>query len=145
MGTSKIISDGRNHRYEDVSGTESILLVEDNDIVCEFATSSLRENGYTVETAISAEESIAAFEKMKGVRLLITDIVLPKANGFELANQLCERDPQLKVLYVSGYIEESIHGRNVINEGGNFLRKTLHRARPAPLRAEPPRWNPLMD
>jgi PAS domain S-box-containing protein len=85
----------------------SVLLVEDNDHVREFACNLLDELGYRVVTAASAEEALERLEA-EPVDLLFSDVVMPGLSGVELARLARERDPRLPVLLASGYSEEIV-------------------------------------
>ena len=95
-------------------GKETILLVEDDEMVRSHVRSQLVELGYTVIEAADAVEALAAFAKGPAIDLLFTDIVMPGGvNGRKLADQLRAQSPTLKVLFMSGYTENAIvhHGR----------------------------------
>jgi PAS domain S-box-containing protein len=109
---------------DDLRGTETILLVEDDAAVREYATGVLRELGYEILEAADGPDAIVASERYPGeIQLLLTDVVMPKLNGRDLAEFLCERRPGLRVLFVSGYTENSIVHQGVLDEGLNFLPK----------------------
>jgi two-component system cell cycle sensor histidine kinase/response regulator CckA len=93
-------------------GTESIMLVEDNDAVRELARRTLRQRGYTVVEASNAEEAIDLMAKGTQVQLLLTDVVMPGLSGPNLAARLLQHNPRLRVLYMSGYSEDAaaLHG-----------------------------------
>ncbi len=87
-------------------GSETILLVDDEEGVRKLCGAVLESNGYTVLAAGSGPAAIAAYEKnAHKVDLLLTDVVMSEMNGFELGRKLAERTPGLKVLYMSGYRE----------------------------------------
>ena len=90
-------------------GTETILVVEDEEAVRNFVHQVLEGQGYRVFTAPSPEEAKEIFER-KGweVALLLTDVVMPGENGFELYKKLTSRRPSLKVLYMSGYAMDTL-------------------------------------
>ena len=89
-------------------GTETILLVEDEDSVRRVLETMLKRHGYNVLSFPSASDAIAAAEQHAGViDLVITDIVLPGMSGRKMAESLLERRPDMKVLYVSGYGDAS--------------------------------------
>jgi DNA-binding NtrC family response regulator len=95
------------------SGTETILLVEDEDSLCEVTRQYLQSKGYTVLLASEAESASAAVKSCdKPIDLLLTDIILPGASGVQLAQRLAADCPRLRVLYVSGYTADAIvhHG-----------------------------------
>jgi signal transduction histidine kinase len=94
-------------------GTETLLLVEDNDAVRELAVKALRRRGYTVHAARSGEEAIEwTLTADAKPDLLITDVVMPGVSGPNLAARLMQHNPQMRVLYVSGYAEDAnaLHG-----------------------------------
>ena len=85
-------------------GDETIMLVEDREAVRELFGSSLRGAGYRVLEASGAEAALELSRSHNGpIDLLATDVVMPRRNGFELARQLSEQRPDMKVLYFSGY------------------------------------------
>jgi PAS domain S-box-containing protein len=90
-------------------GSETILLVDDEEGVRKLCGSVLEVNGYTVLAADSGPAAIAAYEKnAHKVDLLVTDVVMSEMNGFELGRKLAERTPGLKILYMSGYPEHLV-------------------------------------
>jgi len=89
-------------------GSETILLVDDEEGVRKLCCAVLQANGYDVLEAGNGSAAIAAYEKnAHKIGLLLTDIVMPQIDGFELARRLGELSPSLKVLYMSGYQENS--------------------------------------
>lgn len=87
-----------------VHGTAHILLVEDDTLVLEYASSLLRSLGYRVSSAANGPSALAALAELDEVDLLLTDIVMPGGlTGYELAKQAQELQPNLKVLFTSGY------------------------------------------
>jgi two-component system, cell cycle sensor histidine kinase and response regulator CckA len=97
------------------SGQETILLVEDEPAVSALAARVLREQGYTVLEAANGEDALqlTSAHHDRTIDLLLTDVVLPYMSGSALASQLLERQPSLKLLYMSGYTDQAIvrHGR----------------------------------
>jgi len=108
----------------DTSGNETILLVEDDSAVCEFASAALSSFGYTV---IEAENGRAALEKIESENLkfdlIITDIIMPELNGKEFVEKARKIYPSLKVVFVSGYTYNHIVNNGLLEEGVNFVRK----------------------
>ena len=107
-------------------GSETILLVEDEDAVRELVRSSLEEQGYRLLVATSAEEArhlVLAADGSKKPDLLLTDVLLPGRNGAELAAELRHAMPELKVLFVSGYARDALGRAQILAEGVNFLQK----------------------
>jgi signal transduction histidine kinase/ActR/RegA family two-component response regulator len=93
-------------------GNEKIILVEDQRELSRFAQRTLRKLGYTVVAFASGEEVLAARSELEGAALLLSDVVLPGISGPELAEQLTPGLPQLRVLFASGYHEESLRERS---------------------------------
>jgi CheY-like chemotaxis protein len=92
-------------------GSETILLVDDEEGVRKVVCAILRSNGYNVLEAGNAAAALAAWEKnAHKVDLVLTDVVMPQMTGFELARQLSERAPGSKILYMSGYRDHVVEG-----------------------------------
>jgi two-component system, NtrC family, sensor kinase len=90
-------------------GTETILLVEDEEEVRAFAVDVLREEGYTVHAAPDAAAALRELDADPAIKLLFTDVVLPGGlNGRQLADEALQRRPDLKVLYATGYTRNAI-------------------------------------
>jgi len=90
-------------------GSERILLVEDNDLVRQYASRQLLDLGYEIVSVQNANEALRQLQNGLSVALLFTDIVMPGGmNGLELAERACVLDPALKVLYTSGYTETAL-------------------------------------
>ncbi len=105
-------------------GTETLLLVEDEDAVRFIAERLLCQAGYTVLTARDAEEAMRIHDKMEHeIDLLLTDVVMPKTSGRQLADKLLSLQPKLKVLYMSGYTDNAIVHHGVLNAGTHFIAK----------------------
>jgi CheY-like chemotaxis protein len=103
--------------------TETVLVVEDAEGLRELARRLLQRQGYTPLIAANAEEALRLFEQNASIDVLLTDVVMPGASGPELARQLVERRPLLKVIYMSGYTEDAIVHHGVLNPGIAFLHK----------------------
>jgi len=105
-------------------GTERLLLAEDDPMVRPVAARALREHGYEVHDAASPREARALFARFEGrFDALITDVRLPEMTGRELAELLCAENPQLRVLYTSGYTENTIVHHGIVDGGVDFLPK----------------------
>ena len=103
-------------------GSETVLLVDDEDGVRKLLAAILRSNGYDVLEANNGRAALTAYEKnAHKIDLVVTDIVMPQMSGFELAQQLGERSPALKILYISGYRD------NALGEAGSPPRAFLHK------------------
>jgi two-component system, cell cycle sensor histidine kinase and response regulator CckA len=106
------------------AGTGTILLVEDEPAVRAIAERMLLRAGYTVRTAPNGDEAIlVAAEAGGGLDLLITDVVMPGMNGRALADRLKEANPELKVLFMSGYTDDAIVHHGVLDPGTEFIQK----------------------
>jgi CheY-like chemotaxis protein len=111
-------------RFQTAGGTESILVVEDEPQLREIFVRILSQKGYQVSAAASGEEALlAARTRKRAIDLLVTDVVLAGATGREIARQLEALQPGLRVLYVSGYAEDAIVRRGVLEPGLEFLEK----------------------
>ena len=108
------------------AGTETILVVEDEDLVRRAVTQALRKRGYNVLEAQGSEEALALSERHSGtLDLLITDVVMPGMNGLELGQALLQKRPGLRILYMSGYNENILTHHGVIPSGAAFIEKTF--------------------
>jgi len=105
-------------------GTETILLVEDEDIVRRLAKQVLESRGYRVIEAASGKDAIRlAEDKPDAIDLLLTDVVMPEMSGRELAGRLASLRPEIRVLYMSGYTDDTIIHHRVLEAGINFIQK----------------------
>jgi two-component system, cell cycle sensor histidine kinase and response regulator CckA len=85
-------------------GSETVLLVDDEEGVRKLVSAVLNNGGYTVIEAANASAAISIYEKnAHKIDLVLTDVVMPQINGFELGAQLAEKNPDLQILYMSGY------------------------------------------
>jgi two-component system, cell cycle sensor histidine kinase and response regulator CckA len=108
-------------------GTETVLIVEDEEIVRSLAREALDMLGYHVLDAASPVAAIEICRSYNGpVHLLMTDVVLPKMDGRTLFKTLSPSRPDLKVLYVSGYTENFIVHHGVLDEGVHFMQKPFN-------------------
>jgi len=105
-------------------GTETILLVEDDEFIRSCTQESLGGLGYKVLVAANGKDALEIVEKSAGdIHLLITDVVMPQMGGRELAAELAQRKKAIKVLFASGYTENAIVHNGVLNPGLNFIQK----------------------
>jgi two-component system, cell cycle sensor histidine kinase and response regulator CckA len=106
------------------SGSETILLVEDEEVVRAYAARILSELGYTVIEASTGTEALEVGARhASAIDLLVTDVVLPGPQGDELSRRLCALRPGMRVLYISGFTESSEIHRRAIDESVAFLLK----------------------
>jgi two-component system, cell cycle sensor histidine kinase and response regulator CckA len=90
------------------AGTETLLLVEDNDSVRQVSAEALRRRGYTVHEARNGDEALQWIDAAGTMpNLLVTDIVMPGIGGTQLATKILERAPGMRVLYMSGFTEDA--------------------------------------
>ena len=106
-------------------GTETILLVEDDEFVRKFVYRVLLQNGYSVLEAATPREAIALCELQKDIHLMITDIVMPQMNGYELSKVMASIIPRMKVIFMSGYTDDAITHHNILEPGMGLLEKPL--------------------
>jgi signal transduction histidine kinase len=106
-------------------GSETILLVEDADLVRNLARQVLEGAGYRVLEAENAEAAIDLCERINGDRidLLLTDVIMPGMSGNEMSRVLLKKQPGMPVLYMSGYTDDAIVQHGVLDAGINFLQK----------------------
>jgi len=105
-------------------GSETVLVVEDEDVVRAMACRGLREHGYTVLEARNGAEALAVVqENTAAIDLVVSDVVMPLVGGRELAARLAELDPALPVLYMSGYTGEDVVQRGLMDPGAPFAQK----------------------
>ncbi|RYE09950.1 MAG: PAS domain-containing sensor histidine kinase [Hyphomicrobiales bacterium] len=109
---------------KDLTGHERILLVEDEDNVRAFSARALRATGYEVFEADSGEEALWVLEDIGGqIDLMVSDVVMPEMDGPALLLKVRERLPNLKVIFVSGYAEESVRQDIADDQSVEFLAK----------------------
>jgi two-component system, cell cycle sensor histidine kinase and response regulator CckA len=106
-------------------GSETILLVEDDELVRDLATRLLEQQGYRVLKATNGQEALRVAREHVGetIHLLLSDIVMPQMGGKELSDWLKISRPNVKVLYTSGYADNAIVHQGVLDPGTHFLQK----------------------
>jgi DNA-binding NtrC family response regulator len=105
-------------------GCETLLLVEDEASVRQAARQFLTRSGYNVLEAIDGEDAVRASREYGGpIQLIITDVVMPRLGGPQLAERLADERPDMKVLFVSGYAENTILQHGKIDVRTRFLQK----------------------
>ncbi|MEJ2053986.1 MAG: response regulator, partial [Calditrichaceae bacterium] len=101
-----------------------ILLVEDDDAVKAITESALRNFVYTVVTASNGEEALRIYDKHnRKFDLLLTDVIMPLMSGRQLADEIRQKNAEIKILFFSGYTDDSIVHHGVLDEGTEFIQK----------------------
>ncbi len=105
-------------------GNETILVAEDNEAILKMTTIMLSRHGYNVIPTASPEEALQMAQKEKdNIHLLLTDVVMPCMNGRELAEKILEINPDVKILFMSGYPEDIVAKHGAIENGLAFISK----------------------
>jgi CheY-like chemotaxis protein len=107
-----------------LAGTETVLLVEDEELVRNLVRACLEQNGYSVLAAGSGEEALRSAGRHRGpIDLIVTDLVLPGIQGRDLAKRLGESHSEAKTLFISGYSKDRAVGEADLEPATAFLRK----------------------
>lgn len=107
-------------------GQETILLVEDESAVRQIVMELLEQQGYTVITAVNGEDALRLVDSgqlPQAIDLLLTDVVMPRITGTALAQKVKARHPQLKIVFMSGYADESLVKQDSMEAGTTFIQK----------------------
>lgn len=114
---------GQNEQLTTARGAETILLVDDEPSVRRLVSQMLQLTGYTVLEAANGPEALGLMDHAgQPVDLLLTDVVMPSMNGGTLAQRLSRRFPEMRVLFTSGYIDDTVV-QEVVTMGAQFLPK----------------------
>lgn len=117
-------SEAVHHSKEIAKGTETVLLVEDEGSILNLANVVLQRYGYKVIAASTPKKALALVQEYDApIHLLITDVVMPEMNGWELKEQLQKLIPEIKVLFMSGYTANIVADRGVLERDVEFLQK----------------------
>jgi len=107
-------------------GTETVLLVEDEEGVRDLARDVLESNGYTVLPAGNGAEALRVQKQYTGrIHLVLTDVVMPRMNGPALVKKLRRRAPDIRVLFMSGYTDDAITDHDLRGRGIGFIQKPI--------------------
>ena len=106
------------------SGTETLLIVENEPAIRNLLQVALRRNGYTVLAAESGREALELVRNHDGaIDLLITDVMMPDMDGPELVRQLSTILPDTRTLFMSGYMDDTLGERGILSSNANFIQK----------------------
>jgi two-component system cell cycle sensor histidine kinase/response regulator CckA len=106
------------------SGSETILLAEDEEALRRLSARILEQRGYTVIAAETATEAVRIAERNgRTIDLLLTDVVMPELSGAALAERVSELLPDIRVLFMSGYADDVVTRNGSLTEGSGFLEK----------------------
>jgi len=109
-----------------LSGTETILLAEDDPEVRDLTRNVLEESGYTVIEAVDGEDAVSKItENRERIQLVILDVVMPKKNGKEVYEEIKKTTPGIRVLFTSGYTANTIQTRGFLDRGLHFIAKPV--------------------
>ena len=115
----------RSSRLDEVfQGTETILLVEDEEMLRKLARQTLTMYGYQVLDAANGESAVSLCKDHQGpIDLVLTDVIMPGMSGREVADRLLDLRPETRVLFMSGYADDAIVHQGVLDEAANFIQK----------------------
>ncbi|MCX8031376.1 MAG: response regulator, partial [Thermodesulfovibrionales bacterium] len=109
-----------------MTGTETILIAEDEPEIRNLYKSTLESFGYTVIEAGDGEEAVKLFTENKDkIQLLIFDVVMPKKNGKEAYDEIKSIKPNIEAIFTSGYAENIIYKKGILDENLNFIKKPI--------------------
>lgn len=105
-------------------GTETVLVVEDDEKVRRLVREVLRKHGYEVLDAANGNAALSVAESHSGaIHLLVTDVVMPQMSGREVANRLAVLRPEMKVLFMSGYTDDAVVHHGILDANTPFIQK----------------------
>jgi len=108
------------------SGTETILVAEDDSETLQFMKDMLGEYGYAVIGAADGEEAVRSFtEHRHEIGLVIIDVIMPKKNGMEVYAEISALDSSVKVLFISGHARDIVLDKGIVDSRSNFLSKPI--------------------
>ena len=109
---------------ESLTGSETILVAEDENNLRQLACEILRKHGYNVLEAANGGSALLKCEKYKNpIHLILSDVVMPEMSGLELVNRLLSIHPEMKVLYMSGYTDDAVIRHGILEDKVQFLQK----------------------
>lgn len=121
---SAILSSAPPAPAQPTPGTETLLVVEDDAAILDLTTRHLSRLGYTLLTASSPNDALRiARTASTPIHMLVTDVIMPDMNGRQLAEQIIDRHPDIRCLYISGYSADIIAPNGIVEDGIHFLQK----------------------
>jgi CheY-like chemotaxis protein len=124
MGKVPVIETTKSEWARGLTG-ECVLVVEDDPDVRTYVADTLGSLGYDVLQAESGEQALGLINEHKGIRLLLTDVVMPGMNGRRLAEVATQRKPEMKVLFMTGYSRNAIVHQGRLDPGVNLIQKPV--------------------
>jgi PAS domain S-box-containing protein len=122
--SEQAVAEERIPAVEAPTGTETVLLVEDEASLLDLGTLLLEDLGYTVLPAAGPNHALRLADEYAGeIDLLLTDVIMPDMSGSDLCKEIATRRPNLRCLYMSGYTAEAVAHHGVLHEGVHFLQK----------------------
>jgi len=111
--------------FPTAGGSETVLIVEDEEMLRELAREILKDSGYQILEATSGREALDVWHRYSGkIDLLLTDMVMPEGvSGVELAERLVKEMPQLKVIFMSGYTSDDVSAEMLQRTNASFIQK----------------------
>jgi two-component system cell cycle sensor histidine kinase/response regulator CckA len=104
-------------------GVETLLVAEDEEVVKGFLKRILERAGYAVITASDGEQAVERFREHNEISLVLSDVVMPKKNGKEIVEEIRKIKPEIKVLFISGYTADIMHGKGILENEVDFITK----------------------
>ena len=127
VGKAQAVARPNDPKVSNLDGSETILVVEDENAILKLVSTVLERHGYTVITASNGFEAIANSERHSGpIHLMVTDVIMPQMSVRELTQHMARIYPQTQVLYISGYTDDAIVHQGVLDEGLNFIQKPFN-------------------
>jgi hypothetical protein len=109
---------------EGARGSETIVLVEDDAMVKNLVSEVLRKSGYRVLEFVNGRDALARAKRLhEPIHVLVTDVVMPGMSGVELARQLSQGRPEMRILFLSGYTDDLVERQGALQPGRAFLQK----------------------
>lgn len=114
----------KNNKLTDITGSASILIIEDDDAVRMLMTNVLQNRGYTINAASSGKDALEIFNKnMFNIDLIVSDVIMPDYDGPKVVREIHQTNPKIKVVFISGYSKQYLSEQNIENENVYFLQK----------------------